>query len=49
MGNHGQTHHAGIIIARRFSIGEIILQTTRLAAVLSPEAMKDRLEYLSNW
>jgi hypothetical protein len=42
-------HHAGIIIAKRVSIGEIIRQTTRLAAVLSSEAMIDRLEYLSNW
>jgi len=42
-------HHGGIIVAKQISIGELVKRLLRLASTLSPEDMKDRLEYLSNW
>ena len=42
-------HHRGIIVAKQISIGELVKRLLRLASTLSPEDMKDRLEYLSNW
>lgn len=43
------SHHHGIIVAKQVAIGEIIKCIVRLAATLSAEDMRDRLEYLSNW
>ena len=43
--------HAGIIVARQqhFPIGEQLRRLLRITATLSPEDMKDRLEFLSSW
>ena len=43
--------HSGIILVsqQRFSIGEQLRRILNLAASLSAEAMKDRLEFLSSW
>ena len=43
------SHHHGIIVAKQVAVGEIIKCIVRLAATLSAEDMRDRLEYLSNW
>lgn len=42
-------HHGGIIVAKQISTGKILESLLHLAAILSDEDMKDRLEYLSNW
>lgn len=43
--------HAGIVIfaQQEFSIGETVRRLTRLSRSLSPEEMKNRLEWLSSW
>lgn len=41
--------HCGVIIAKQSPVGEIVKSFLRLAASLSAEDMKDRLEYISNW
>lgn len=45
----GGESHAGIIVAKQASVGEIVRRFLRLAAALSAEDMENRLEYLSNW
>ena len=46
----GQTH-AGIIVApqQRYSVGERIRRLLVLLSSRSAEAMRDRIEFLSNW
>jgi hypothetical protein len=46
----GQSH-AGIIIApqQRYSVGERIRRLLVLLCSVSAEAMRDRIEFLSNW
>ena len=43
--------HAGIIIGaqQKFSVGEQVRRMLRLRAETSGDAMRSRLEYLSNW
>ena len=41
--------HAGLIIAKQVSIGEMLRKFLNLAAHLSAEDMENRLEYLNNW
>lgn len=41
--------HAGIIVAKQVSVGEIVHRFLRLAAALSAEDMENWLECLSNW
>lgn len=42
-------HHAGIIVSNQFSLGEVLRRLLRLTQNLDAEAMRDRLEFLSNW
>ena len=44
-------HHAGIIVLidQRMPIGTQVAALTRLVRTLEPDAMRDRLEFLSNW
>jgi hypothetical protein len=44
-------HHCGILIIeqQRYSIGEVMRRITRLAATLSADQMRDRVEFLSHW
>ena len=42
-------HHAGVIVSRQYSIGEVIRRLLHLARTLGADDMRDRLEYLSNW
>jgi len=41
--------HAGLIVSQQRPIGEIVRRLTRLGRTLGADAMRDRLEYLSNW
>lgn len=47
---HGKDH-AGIVVARqrRFPIGEQMQRLLRISAALSPDDMRNRLEYLGSW
>jgi len=45
---HGQ-HHAGIVVSQQRSIGDVLRRLLHLANTLEAEAMRDRLEFLSNW
>ena len=45
---HGR-HHAGIIVSRQLPIGDVLQRLTHLANTLEAEAMRDRLEFLSDW
>jgi hypothetical protein len=42
-------HHAGLIVSRQRSIGEVMRRLLHLARTLEADDMLDRLEYLSNW
>ena len=42
-------HHAGIIVSSQRPVGEVIRRLLRLASALEAEAMRDRLEFLSDW
>ena len=42
-------HHAGIIVSSQRPIGDVIRRLMHLASVLEAEAMRDRLEFLSDW
>ncbi len=42
-------HHAGIVVSRQRSIGELLQGLLNLASSLSADEMSDRLEFLSNW
>jgi len=41
--------HAGIVVSRQGSIGDVLQRLLHLARTLSAEEMQDRLEDLSNW
>lgn len=43
--------HAGLILAQqqRFSVGEQLRRLLRIVAALTPEDMKNRVEFLSTW
>ncbi|MBI3836345.1 MAG: DUF5615 family PIN-like protein [Planctomycetia bacterium] len=42
-------HHGGIILSQQRPIGDLIGRLLRLAGTLDSEAMRDRLEFLSDW
>lgn len=42
-------HHAGIIVSSQRSVGDLSRRLLHLAATLDADAMKDRLEFLSDW
>jgi hypothetical protein len=46
-----EREHAGIIIGaqQKFPVGEQVRRILRLRAATSGDAMRNRLEYLSNW
>ncbi len=44
-----RSHHAGIIVSSQRPIGDFLRRVLSLAASLSAEEMRDRLEFLSNW
>ena len=41
--------HSGIVVSAQFEIGTIVKRLLRLAAAVSADDMRNRLEYLSNW
>jgi hypothetical protein len=43
--------HAGLILTQqhRFTLGEHLRRLLRLAATISAEEMRNRLEFLSSW
>ena len=42
-------HHAGIVVSSQRSIGDVVRRLLHLAGTLDAEAMKNRLEFLSDW
>jgi hypothetical protein len=51
---HGQwlragRHHAGLVAAEQRPLGETLRRLLKLAASLSAEELRDRLEFLNNW
>jgi hypothetical protein len=42
-------HHAGVIVSQQRPIGDVLRRLLFLGATLDADAMRDRLEYLSNW
>ena len=42
-------HHAGIVVSAQRPIGDVLRRLTNLARTIDTEAMKDRLEFLSDW
>lgn len=42
-------HHAGIIVSTQLGIGDVLRRLVRVANALDADAMKDRLEFLSDW
>lgn len=42
-------HHAGIIVSAQRPIGDLLRRLLHLARTLDADAMRDRLEFLSNW
>lgn len=44
-----QGHHAGIIVSGQLPLGEVLRRLLRLASNLDAEAMRDRIEFLSDW
>jgi len=42
-------HHTGIVVSSQRSLGDLSRRLLHLAATLDADAMKDRLEYLSDW
>ena len=42
-------HHAGIVVSTQRPIGEMLRRLQRLAREVDSDAMRDRLEFLSNW
>lgn len=41
--------HAGIIVSAQRPIGDLLQRLLKLAGTLDGEAMRDRLEFLSDW
>jgi len=46
---HQARNHAGVIVSSQRAIGDLSHRLLRLAKALDEEAMKNRLEYLSDW
>ena len=44
-----ERHHAGIVVSSQRPIGELIRRLLRLGQTLDDDAMRDRLEFLSDW
>lgn len=42
-------HHAGIVVSTQMPIGEMLRRLRSLASELDADAMRGRLEFLSNW
>jgi len=42
-------HHGGIVVSSQRAVGDFVRRLLRLARELSAEAMRDRLEFLSDW
>ena len=42
-------HHAGVIVSSQLAIGDVLRRLIHLANVLDADAMKNRLEFLSDW
>jgi hypothetical protein len=42
-------HHAGIVVSSQRPIGDLLRRLLHLAGTLDAEAMRDRLEFLSDW
>jgi hypothetical protein len=42
-------HHAGLVVSQQQPLGEIVRRLLNLAASLSAEELRDRLEFLTNW
>jgi hypothetical protein len=42
-------HHAGIIVSTHRPVRELLRRLSHLAGALDAEAMRDRLEFLSDW
>jgi hypothetical protein len=41
--------HSGIVVSAQRPIGDVLRRLLHLAATLDAEAMRDRLEFLSDW
>lgn len=51
---HGETltegnHHSGIIVSSQIPLGKVLKWLLRIANAVSATAIKDRLEFLSDW
>lgn len=42
-------HHAGVVVSGQRPIGEVLRRLLHLASSLDADAMRDRLEFLSDW
>jgi hypothetical protein len=42
-------HHAGIVVSRQRSIGDVVRRLINIANSLDADQMQDRLEYLGDW
>ena len=42
-------HHAGIVVSAHRSVGDLLRRLLHLAGTLDADAMRDRLEFLSDW
>ncbi len=45
----GSRHHAGIAVSAQRPIGDMLRRLLHLANTLDADAMRDRLEFLSDW
>lgn len=42
-------HHAGIVVSSQRAVGDLLRRLLHLASTLDSDAMRDRLEFLSDW
>jgi len=42
-------HHAGVVVSSQRPIGDLLRRLVHLAGTLGADAMRDRLEFLSDW
>jgi hypothetical protein len=42
-------HHAGLVVSEQRRLGEILRRLLYLAAALTADQLRDRLEFLTNW
>jgi len=42
-------HHAGVVVSAQRPIGDLLRRLLHLAGTLDADAMRDRLEFLSDW